>query len=100
MLASGVIATPKALRDVAVALALSGQHWRTVERIKEVLVAQRLGMHPRDMTREKIAARISGTESQGSGAKDAKRHMLPLSFERRLAAIKEGQVKAALLQHV
>lgn len=100
MLASGVIASPRALREVAIALALSGQQWKSVERVKEVLVAQRLGMHPRDMTSEKIAARIGGTEGQGSSARDTKRHLLPANFERRLAAIKEGQVKAALLQHV
>lgn len=97
MLASGVVATPQALRDVAVALALSGQHWRSVERVKEVLVAQRLGMHPRDMTSEKIAARLNSTQQAGAGGRDAKKHLLPVGFERRLAAIKEGQARAALI---
>lgn len=106
MLASGVMASPNALREVSIALALSGQHWKSVERVKEVLMAQRLGMHPRDMTSAKIAARLSSLNLNSSGSSSGrnprdgiatKKNLLPPNFERRLAAIKEGQVRAALI---
>lgn len=46
MLSHRVLASRTALTNAAVALARSGEHWREVELLKQLLIAQRVGLPP------------------------------------------------------
>lgn len=88
MLLSGAVAHASSLRNAAIGMALMGSDdaWAEVEKVKGVLLAQRLGLRASELDTEKLL--------ELAAAKDKKTAFLvSASFLRRLSTIREAQLK-------
>jgi hypothetical protein len=86
MLASGCVAHSSTLRNVAIGIALQNKEeaWADVDRVRGILVGQRMGLRAADMTPEKLQALA---EDKSPAAR------LTQSFVRRLTTLRDNGAK-------